>query len=104
MKKRLSTTKPKNEVPDSELYCHFCRKNDRQEDMTVTTGRSSSGLKLRRVYHRRCQREYRKELRKRNENLAYPVKFHIEFENDMKPLIFKPKDTLLQKLIDNIKC
>ena len=103
MSKKLSTTKSKAEVTDSDLHCYFCRKNDRQSDMTFTTGISPSGQKLRRAYHKRCQRLYRQKLRERNKNFTFPVTCKIEFEDGTKPVIFKPKDTLFQKLIDSVE-
>lgn len=98
MKKPLSTTQPKEIVPDSELCCQFCGKNDRQHDMTCTTGKTSMGQKLRRAYHKSCQREYRRELRERK-----TARFIVEFDDVDVEVDEETKrvNAIWQKLINN---
>lgn len=67
--KGSSTSRSESSIPDSELVCRFCGKNDRQHDMHISrTGRTAGRKVLRIAWHNKCQVAYKKRLKQLREH------------------------------------
>ena len=99
--KGLSTSLPKEIIPDSELKCMFCKRNNNQADMSHTASKSSNGNISRWAYHRICMAEYKKKKRrKQKDNKASISEDFINTELDA----LKLKQTAFRKLLKSLDC